>query len=247
MCTTRSSCASELGSGASCGSSGALVARTCTAARRCDAETTRRSVAHAPRSSRRSICSSRAMSKRLHRSLLLVFYLWLARLPSLPPVVVDAGVGAEFAALADVLLAGRAIVIPEPRLGFLRWLAENRPVVFHGSRRDTSPSCLRSGNPATRRSGATSRRSTRPRIRSGRSISRAFVATAAGKERETGQWAGRAGRFIRGDISFCTIADPLPRIASDQARCICWRRTRSSRTSRSRGRSSWHTSSHASR
>ncbi len=67
---------------------------------------------------------------------LLMFYLRLARLPTLPPVVVDDRVGAEFAALADALIAGKAIVIPEPRLDFLRWLAENRPVVFHGSQRD---------------------------------------------------------------------------------------------------------------
>ena len=75
------------------------------------------------------------MSKGL-RSRLLLFYLRLARLPSLPPVVVDADVAAEFAALADALVAGKAIVIPEPRLEFIRWLAENRPVVFHGSQRD---------------------------------------------------------------------------------------------------------------
>jgi hypothetical protein len=75
------------------------------------------------------------MSKSLLGKLLR-FYLWLARLPSLPPVAVDAGVSVEFAALADALVAGKAIVIPEPRLDFLRWLAENRPVVFHGSQRD---------------------------------------------------------------------------------------------------------------
>ena len=75
------------------------------------------------------------MSKGL-RSRLLLFYLRLARLPSLPPVVVDADVAAEFAALADALVAGKAIVIPEPQLEFIRWLAENRPVVFHGSQRD---------------------------------------------------------------------------------------------------------------
>jgi hypothetical protein len=34
------------------------------------------------------------------------------------------------------LLAGEPVAIPEPRLDFLRWLAENRPVVFHGSPRD---------------------------------------------------------------------------------------------------------------
>ena len=75
------------------------------------------------------------MSKGL-RSRLLLFYLRLARLPSLPPVVVDADVAAEFARLADALVAGKTMVIPEPRLEFIRWLAENRPVVFHGSQRD---------------------------------------------------------------------------------------------------------------
>ena len=38
--------------------------------------------------------------------------------------------------LADQLLAGEPIAVPEPRLDFIRWLAENRPVVFHGSPRD---------------------------------------------------------------------------------------------------------------
>lgn len=60
----------------------------------------------------------------------------LARLPSLPPPVVDHDAEARFAALADRLLAGEAVAVPEPRLDFLRWLAENRPVVFHGSPRD---------------------------------------------------------------------------------------------------------------
>lgn len=59
----------------------------------------------------------------------------LARLPSLPPPVVDAETEARFAAVADGLLAGHPIALPEQRLDFLRWLAENRPVVFHGSPR----------------------------------------------------------------------------------------------------------------
>ena len=62
--------------------------------------------------------------------------LGLARLPSLRPPVVDAATEARFAAAADALLAGEAIDVPEPRLDFLRWLAQNRPVVFHGSPRD---------------------------------------------------------------------------------------------------------------
>ena len=63
-------------------------------------------------------------------------FLRLARLPSLPPPAVAPEVEAEFAAVADALLAGQAAAVPEPRLNFLRWLAENRPVVFHGSPRD---------------------------------------------------------------------------------------------------------------
>lgn len=60
----------------------------------------------------------------------------LARLPSLPPPAVDPEAEAEFAGAGDALLAGEAIGVPEPRLDFLRWLAQNRPVVFHGSPRD---------------------------------------------------------------------------------------------------------------
>lgn len=60
----------------------------------------------------------------------------LARLPSLPPVVVAPEGEARFAVAADELLAGGTPLVPEPRLDFLRWLAENRPVVFHGSPRD---------------------------------------------------------------------------------------------------------------
>lgn len=60
----------------------------------------------------------------------------LARLPSLPAVVVDPGTGTRFSVAADELLAGGTTAIPEPRLDFLRWLAEHRRVVFHGSPRD---------------------------------------------------------------------------------------------------------------
>lgn len=60
----------------------------------------------------------------------------LARLPSLPPPVVDPETEARFTAVADALLAGETAEAPEPRLDFLRWLAVNRPVVFHGSPRD---------------------------------------------------------------------------------------------------------------
>jgi hypothetical protein len=75
------------------------------------------------------------MSSRLVGRLFLV-YLRLARLPSLPPVAADADAEAAFAAAADALLAGETVSIPERRLDFLRWLAEHRPVVFHGSPRD---------------------------------------------------------------------------------------------------------------
>jgi hypothetical protein len=60
----------------------------------------------------------------------------LARLPSLPPPAVGHEAEAMFAAAADELLAGKTVTLPRPRLDFLRWLAENRPVVFHGSPRD---------------------------------------------------------------------------------------------------------------
>ncbi len=59
----------------------------------------------------------------------------LARMPSLPPPVVGPEADAAFGVAADALLAGETAAIPEPRLDFLRWLAESRPVVFHGSQR----------------------------------------------------------------------------------------------------------------
>ena len=74
------------------------------------------------------------MSGKLKRGLLLAS-LRLARLPSLPPPAVDPETEAGFAVVADALLAGDTAEVPEPRLDFLRWLAENRPVVFHGSPR----------------------------------------------------------------------------------------------------------------
>jgi hypothetical protein len=63
-------------------------------------------------------------------------FLRLTRLPSLPPPAVDPETAVEFAAVADALLAGEPARVPDPNLDFLRWLAENRPVVFHGSPRD---------------------------------------------------------------------------------------------------------------
>jgi hypothetical protein len=70
------------------------------------------------------------------RGRLMWGFVRLARLPSLPPPVVGPEDEARFAAAADPLLAGEAVEVPRPRLDFLRWLAENRPVVFHGSPRD---------------------------------------------------------------------------------------------------------------
>ena len=67
------------------------------------------------------------------RSRLVWGCLGLARLPSLRSPVVDAATEARFAVAANELLAGKAIDVPEPRLDFLRWLAQNRAVVFHGS------------------------------------------------------------------------------------------------------------------
>jgi hypothetical protein len=59
----------------------------------------------------------------------------LARLPMLPPPSVDSAAEARFSAAAGKLVAGEAVDVPEPRLDFLRWLAQSRPVVFHGSPR----------------------------------------------------------------------------------------------------------------
>jgi hypothetical protein len=60
----------------------------------------------------------------------------LARLPSLAPPPVDAATEAEFSAAADSLLARETTAPPEPRLDFLRWLAQSGSVVFHGSQRN---------------------------------------------------------------------------------------------------------------
>jgi hypothetical protein len=56
----------------------------------------------------------------------------LARLPTLPPPVVEAG----FDEAADVLLRGEPVRLPERRLDFLRWLGETHGVLFHGSQRN---------------------------------------------------------------------------------------------------------------
>jgi hypothetical protein len=59
----------------------------------------------------------------------------LARLPSLPPPVVGLEAEARFATAADALFAGETTSVPDPRLDFIRWLAQRRDVVFHGSPR----------------------------------------------------------------------------------------------------------------
>lgn len=61
----------------------------------------------------------------------------LLGLPHLAPVRVDDETEERFDALADRLLAGDATALPDPalRLDFLRWLAERRDVLFHGSAR----------------------------------------------------------------------------------------------------------------
>src|SRR6476661_6219695 len=69
------------------------------------------------------------------RGRLIWGFVRVARLPSLPPPAVGPEDELRFAAAADRLLAGETAEVPEPRLDFLRWLAENRPVVFHGSPR----------------------------------------------------------------------------------------------------------------
>jgi hypothetical protein len=74
------------------------------------------------------------MSSTLRRTLVWGC-LRLARLPSLPPPVVGAEAEAAYASVADALLAGEPVEVPDARLDFLRWLAGNRPVVFHGSPR----------------------------------------------------------------------------------------------------------------
>ena len=60
-------------------------------------------------------------------------------MPSLGPVDVDAGTEAALERVADELVSGNADVVgesPVPLVEFLRWLAERRPVLFHGSARD---------------------------------------------------------------------------------------------------------------
>lgn len=63
----------------------------------------------------------------------------LSGLPSLQPVRTDAAAEDGLARIADRLEAGDADAVedvPLPRVEFLRWLAERRRVLFHGSGRD---------------------------------------------------------------------------------------------------------------
>jgi hypothetical protein len=73
------------------------------------------------------------------RPSLALFALKLSGLPSLEPVRVDAATEALLVRAADRLETGDADAIaqaPLPRVEFLRWLADHRPVLFHGSGRD---------------------------------------------------------------------------------------------------------------
>ena len=69
------------------------------------------------------------------RGRLIWGFVRIARLPSLAPPAVGPENERRFVAAADRLLAGETAEVPEPRLDFLRWPAESRPVVFHGSPR----------------------------------------------------------------------------------------------------------------
>ena len=69
------------------------------------------------------------------RGALLLAFLRAARLPRLDPVRVDDETAQRWAAVADELVAGGEPELPEPRLDFLRWLAQRGDVVFHGSPR----------------------------------------------------------------------------------------------------------------
>ena len=68
----------------------------------------------------------------MSRARALAVFLRVARLPTLPPPVVEPG----FETIADALLRGEHVELPESRLDFLRWLGQARGVVFHGSPRD---------------------------------------------------------------------------------------------------------------
>ncbi len=69
------------------------------------------------------------------RGAALLGLLRVLALPSLSPLTVDPETEASFARNADALLAGGDAEVTERRLDFLRWVAENRPVAFHGSPR----------------------------------------------------------------------------------------------------------------
>lgn len=66
------------------------------------------------------------------RAAALAAFVRLARLPTLPPPVVEPG----FDEAADALLRGDDVALPAARLDFLRWLGEARGVLFHGSQRN---------------------------------------------------------------------------------------------------------------
>jgi hypothetical protein len=65
-------------------------------------------------------------------------FLQLAGLPRLEPPIFDAPVLSRLDEAADRLLGGDAAALhglQVPRVEFLRWLAQHRPVLFHGSSR----------------------------------------------------------------------------------------------------------------
>lgn len=65
-------------------------------------------------------------------------FLRLAGLPSLGPPVFESSVAAQLEPVADRLLGGDAAALEgleAGRVDVLRWLAEQRPVLFHGSNR----------------------------------------------------------------------------------------------------------------
>jgi hypothetical protein len=186
------------------------------------------------------------MSAQL-RGRLMWGFVRLARLPSLPPPVVGPEDEARFAAAADLLLASEAVEVPRRRLDFLRWRAEHRPVVFHGSPRDDLTELS-----TERRSTDTTAWGNQQAIYA--STDPVWAIYFACLRRDNG-WTGtrngsmgRVGaRSIRAATSSRTTAARPLRTDSGPARSISSRRRRSSPTHRSRARSTPRTSSPANR
>ena len=171
----------------------------------------------------------------------------LARLPSLPALAVDAETEAGFSAAADELLAGGTTSTPEPRLDFLRWLAEHRPVVFHGSPRDD----LRELSTERRSHDTTAWGNQQAVYASTDPVWAIYFACLRRDQGWTGTKNGSMGRaggplYPRRYFSCTTAARPLP-TGSDPARCTSCRLPDSLPTNRSPARSTLRTSSPASR